>query len=522
ARAPRPRDRGGRGVTPDEATLRQRAQARLALLKSEAEDVLALQRETLRIQETANKQAFDQGLISLQQFFGKRRELIERERDLAIAALRAERSALAASARGAGAPSTEAERIRLRQQLAELDAKIAQAQVVAARELLVLDGELTQAQRDLGREREESSIKLLELEGRRHEAFQRNLALEIASIRHLGVVAGDTAAKIEADVARFSAARTSAFNFEEATRRGQEALAAFDRDADAIRRDQEAGIFSQLEGELQLIELQRSRLAVLQQLAAAAVAAAAATGSPEQIARAQQFQASVDQIAASFRAATDIGTQFRTGAVEAFQSGIQTLLENAREIDSLGDAFKSLARTVINSLNQIAAEIIAKQVTFALLRAFGINIGSTPAPAPGGKRGGLIRGYAGGGDIRGPRLPISGPDKIPILAQQGEFMLRRARVREPGALEFLRAWNAGTFTLAQAIRFPRFARGGEIGSIAGAGRAANGAGGVERVRIINQIGEEAMTDAMATASGEKVIINTITRNSVAIRRILQT
>jgi hypothetical protein len=516
-----PRAPGGQNqVTPppgDEA--KKTAAARTAFLKQQLQNELKLQQEALKLQEQENKAAYERGLISLTQFYDKRREIAQRAAKAEIDALKLERAQVATDAQkaglGGGLGSTEAERIKLKQQLAALTAEINQKELALARELSGINDEQLQAQKQLNDERLGIAAKLEEAEGNRHAQFQRNLDLEIRQIRELGIRAGEAVDEIEAKVQRLTAARTAQFDFEEATRKGEQALQAFTRDAEQIRRDQEAGIITQLEGEQRLIELERQRIVVLQQLAAALLKAAEATGSEEQIGKAQAFAASVDQIAASYRAATDVASKFESGAVEAVQSGIQSLLSNAENIESLGDAFRSLARTIASALQDIAAEILAKQATLALARAFGIGVA---------RKGGYVRGYAAGGDIAGKQLPIPGPDKIPILAQKGEFMLRKARVQEPGALDFLRRWNAGAFTLAQARRMQRFAKGGEIGpGTAAAAAAGTGGGGAERpivLRSINLLDPGLVNEALASASGERTMLNVIERNSTTIKRML--
>lgn len=508
---------GGDVPVIDTADAQKTAAARAAFLKAQIQNELKLQQEGFKFAEQEAKSSYERGLISLEQFYAARREIVLRAAAAEADALKLERVAVAdqLGKTTGNEPGKEAERIKLRQQLAALNAEIQAKEIATQKELASLAQEEFEANKALGEERATVAAKLAELENDRHAQFQRNLDSEIKQIRELGARAGEGIDSIEAKVGRLVAARTAQFDFEEATRKGEAALAGFTRDAQQIHRDQEAGIITQLEGEQRLIELEGKRIATLQQLAASMLAAANATGGEEQIAKAQAFADSIDQIAASYKAATDVGAQFKQGAVEAFQTGVQSLLANVQNIESVGDAFKQLARSIAQSLQQIAAEILAKQATLALTKAlFGVAAA---------KRGGYVRGYAAGGDIAGPPLPIRGPDKIPILAQKGEFMMRKARVQEPGALDFLRRWNSGAFTLAQAMRLPKFATGGEIGAATGTPASA-GAGGVSQqpiqLRMVNVLDPELVNDALASASGERTMLNVIQRNSTSIKRML--
>lgn len=506
--------------------IRKAAAARRAAQQSAVESEIKLQQEKLKSEEQAAKTAYDQGLSSLEQYFAQRRTIMEKNAALELELLRSQRTALVqqlGSSSASGGPESEADKIKIRQQIAQLDAQIAQRQVIAARESAALEAERVDAAKQVGDELTAQNTKLLELENRRHEAFQANLDAEIQKIRELGTRAGQTADEIDAQVRRLISARTNAFNFEEVSRKATDALVTFDRDAQRIARDQQAGVITQLEGEQRLIDLERERLTVLQQLAQQLMIAAEQTGSDEQIEKARQFAASVDQIAVSYQQATEVGQIFRGTAVDAFQSGIESLLANASKIKSVGDAFKTLALTVVQALNKIAAELLAKQIVLAALRAFGGAGAAAGAAVSGGFKGGQIRGYAGGGDIRGPRLPIPGPDKIPLLGQEGEFILRKTRVQEPGALDFLRAWNTGKFSLQQFMRAPRFASGGEVGAASGSpavAAAAQQRSQVDQLRIVNVLDPELVSTALSSASGEKTILNVIQKNGSAVRRLL--
>lgn len=521
----------GSGVLPSvDENARRTQQARAAFVRQSLQNELKLQQEGIKSAEEALKRGYERGVLSLEQYFDKRRQLIEQNIAAEVAALRLEKQATLDAASGDGEPKTEAERIKLKQDLAKLDQQIRVAQIQGARELAALEQERFDAAKDLRNEQIDLEARLAELEGSRHAAFQLNLQQEIQQVIELGKRAGQTAEQIAATVERLTTARTNAFNFEEISRRGQAALDAFNRDADQIRRDQEAGVISQIEGELRLIDLERERLTVLQELAQAALAAAEATGSEEQIARAQQYAASIDEIARSYQTATQAGAQLRSGTINALQQGFQTLLSNADKIRSVGDAFKDLARTVVATLQQIVAEILARQAILALVRAFGAASGAGSAATQAGsglsgatagfaRYGGRIRGYTAGGDVRGTQLPIPGPDKVPILAQHGEFMMRKARVDEPGALNFLRGWNSGRFRLADVLRFPRYATGGEIGAPQGTPPAATAEGG-SGLRIINLLDPDLVSDGINSASGERAVVNVISRNAVSVRRLL--
>ncbi|MDE2246443.1 MAG: phage tail tape measure protein, partial [Xanthomonadaceae bacterium] len=52
-------------------------------------------------------------------------------------------------------------------------------------------------------------------------------------------------------------------------------------------------------------------------------------------------------------------------------------------------------------------------------------------------------------------------------------------------------------------------------------RAVGGGGGALAVRIVNNIDPQTISDALATSAGEKVILNTIRRNTAGIKQLLR-
>lgn len=455
--------------TPEE--LKARLDRQRAAIQAE----LKLTEERIKAQEAADERAFERGLISLEEYIARRRALIQAGNDAEIAALRRQIEIIEATE-----PQDDADKIRQAAEVEKLRAEISLRRLQTENALAALADEQIDKQRELAREQIEVQNTLDQLEGRRHEVFLRNLEEELRQLRELLRQAGASTAEIDAAAERLTRARTAAFEFEEARRRGQQALDAFNRDAEQIRRDQEAGIISQIQGEDRLIELERQRLEVLRQLSAELQRAAEATNDPEQIEQALRFSDSVREIEASFRSATDVALQYQQAISEGFRSGIEDILRNKDEIDSIGDAFRRLGDTVLNVLNDITAKIVAKSLTRGLENLLGLGGGSAGGGAGSasggllgflklfgfGQRGGLVVQRKAAGDVVvGPKLPIPGPDKIPTLLEEGEFVVRRKQVARPGALAALRAFNAGLLSPTQLAQIPRFQRGGLVSAV---------------------------------------------------------
>jgi hypothetical protein len=147
-----------------------------------------------------------------------------------------------------------------------------------------------------------------------------------------------------------------------------------------------------------------------------------------------------------------------TVKIVTFKSAMQDLSKGGRlavkAFDRIGDAFAQAALTATTfeeagkrAINSIAATILSKAATFALLRVFfptalGFGTeGTTPlsfgkflAGSLGIKhKGGEVQRFSSGGSVRGR-------DNVPILAQAGEFIIRRDSAQSIG-LDSLRQMN---------------------------------------------------------------------------------
>jgi hypothetical protein len=134
-----------------------------------------------------------------------------------------------------------------------------------------------------------------------------------------------------------------------------------------------------------------------------------------------------------------------------FKSAMQDLSKGGRlavkAFDRIGNAFAQAALTATTfeqagkrAINSIAATILSKAATFALLKVFfapqmaGLGFGKFLMGSLGIKHeGGVVQKFAGGGTVRGR-------DDVPILAQAGEFIIRRDSAQSIG-LDTLRQMN---------------------------------------------------------------------------------
>lgn len=186
-------------------------------------------------------------------------------------------------------------------------------------------------------------------------------------------------------------------------------------------------------------------------------------------------------------AAMRIGSAFSSTVGDAFLG----VLEG--NVDAVADAFKNLTK-----------ELIILGTKMAILSIF-----------DGTSGGGILQralGFAEGGYVSGPGTGTS--DSIPAYLSNGEYVLRAPAVRHAE-----QHWGSGFLDDINQLKTPsrrqKFASGGLVGGGGG------GSGGGGNIRIVIITDPDDIEAVMASAVGERVFINTISRRSSEIKAILE-
>jgi hypothetical protein len=345
-------------------------------------------------------------------------------------------------------------------------------------------------------------VALLEAEGKRHEAFEKNLQTEVEEIKKLMDTLGVAAEEQQAFIDRFQNSQRGSFNVEELKRQFDSAMEALDAARERIQRSAEAGLITQYQAELQIRQLESERIPVLEQINTELQKQAGALG-PEAVEDVKRYNEALDELQTTQQASAELMTQFKTAALEAGQQGLADMLKNIQKFKSAGDALKSVFQSIVQTLQNLLAEIIAKQMMMALIKAIGGSAGY--------KDGGIVEGFAEGGHVGGKGTGTS--DSNLAWLSKGEFVVRAAVVSQPGMLAFLNALNGGA-RMQGPSPTPRFAAGGLN---TGGGKTGDEK---DKFRIINVLDPDLVTSALGTPAGEKVIMNTIQRNASGIRRFI--
>lgn len=313
---------------------------------------------------------------------------------------------------------------------------VTQARLATLREaaLAELDADARRAVLDLEQQ-------ILTAKGETREAALAALDEELEKTRQVLRAAGELTDQTEQRIAALRQVSVARIDFEAVRTRAERVLAEIADARTRIEQDVALGIQTQIGGSARILELERERLPLLQEIAAAARAAAQATGDPALVAQAQQIADRIRQVAQSVALGGDALIQFR----DRLRSGIQGDLSNffsegIRGAKDFEDAMRSLGDSIINTLSRIAAEIIAQDLTTRLFSLAG-GVGGSTGTGGGGFFPGF-RGLAAGGAVHGPGSGTS--DSVgPVWLSRGEYVTRERAVSQPGGLALMESINRG-------------------------------------------------------------------------------
>lgn len=417
---------GGR-VGPPGAAGTDRAAAR----QREADAEARLLQQRLRNEEEADKAAYDRGDLALERYLERRRERLAESFGGELVAIQRERDAVA----GDKSLPTDDRAAKLK----ELDLKTELAIAKAKGEGLRLDTDDAQLREKLQKDLEESARKQMSGEDERHQKVLDNIIAEQHQ-RELALRQSGTPAKEAHAIAQADADRAIAL---ERVAHQQALIAAALQDyrdeRDRIEGDVVSGQLTQREGALQLLDLDRQRLAPLRAAAQLMLAMGLYLKDPETIAAAERLNAAIAKVETKARTLKD---DLRSGVQGELASFFGSQINQVR---SLTDAVVQLTLAIARAVQQALALRLAESITTAI---FG--------PAPGHAAGGQVQRRAAGGVVTGPGGPES--DTVPAWLSPGEYVVRASAVRQPGVLTMLEGIN-GHQRLYEAFRDPMVMKG---------------------------------------------------------------
>lgn len=541
-----PKGTGGAGLS---------SGAELSAIRAQADAEFALLKDGLARAQTAYDDALGEHLVSIKGYYAAKTALDQQAIDADIARTRAQ---LDAQQGIAATGKTENDRLRARGEVSKLEAdlivlnnKRADVETANAAKAAQAESRLADA---LAKVREE----LAQATGAQTDADRRAaIASQYADLRRQLVAEGQDTALVD----KLIDVKAAQANLNALQAKWQQTLQAMRDAQQAVNLQQQAGLLTPAQATAQTAGIQRQGAVTLQGLLPGMEAAAQAIG-PEQVAHIQawrnelaQAQQVADQMAPVWN---DIGSTF-SSALQGMVQGTQTWAQAVGSLfKGVSDAF--LKHVVIDPFQQwvaqqakmltmklgfsqqeqamntaTAAQTVAAKTaeTTTVVSANAAQAGSGAASALAGipyvgpalavagmaamvaaVMALLGKGFATGGLVRGPGTGTS--DSIPARLSAGEYVVRAAAVRQigTGALDAINGLKRPPSVVSGRMAF---AAGGLVPAAAPDAAAHPQAPGV---RIINAIDPSITADYMNSPSGEKVVLNIISRNARAVRSAL--
>ena len=497
-------DGGGQGDGAAGAQAAALSKARLALLEARlANELKIYQAHALLVKET-DKEAYDQGTISLTEYYARRAALINAELDKEEQILKAKRAAIASTQVDVNDPVGE---INKKKELEALDAQIQETELKRTAELAANVNEQAAAQRRLYDDTLKNEERLLEIAGKKAEAARLKLALDIADLDAQLRKGGTSDADRSAAEATVAGQGSASIDYSEAAAKAKSDLSELTTLTKTYQDKVRDGELFSIEAAQKIVAAQKDLLPVLEADAAAMLKLAQATGKAEDIAAAKAYQQQIQAIAASANQMGQVIAQQKQGFENAVGSGINKFLTDAVSgTKTLKQSFADMARSILADIVKMEIQALEAQALKSLFGA-GFSGGGGVGGAAGAA--GAVAGHAEGGHIRGPGTSTS--DSIPARLSDGEFVVQTKAVQQPGILPLLNAINAGALKGVNGpTSVPKFATGGQVG-----GRAAG-----TNIKMVNVLDPSTLGDHLATAAGEKSVLNIISRNPARVRSSL--
>lgn len=497
------------------------AKAALSLLEKQLQDELDIQRAYAKQSAQIDSELFDQGEISLTQYYGRRRAEVAEDVASEIAILQrgvdaanAEAGKAATAKQKAATPKDadkqEAARLGAMQKVEELQTKITEAQINGATKIEGLNTEEF-------KKREDNQNKILEFhklidasQGKDLDVAKQEIAIEEQKLAIILKQSGETDAQVAAELAKYSTLKTAQATFDQDSKSGSSALRDLENQKAAIQDRVTNGKLYQVQADQQIRDLELSRLPQLQAIADQLVEQAKLTGDIQKIQSAEDFQRQVNQVGTASNQVGQQVAQLKQTVQGSLTSGFANLFTNLLNgTMSVGNAFKTLAGSVLNSLSQMAAQMLAQLILTKLLKsALGGFSGGGIVSAGGG--GGAVAA-ADGGLIKGPGGPKA--DQIPARLSDGEFVVKADAVSQFG-VHNLEAINRGLKVPSlEHLSLPKFAEGGLVGNV-------GGGGGDSQIHLGIGLDEGLILKHLSSKAAGNIVLQHIVNNPKAANKAL--
>src|SRR6185312_5858394 len=531
------------------------AKAQIAALVAEIQADIQRVQDAEKAAEAANTAAYARGTEDLTTYYDRRAAIIQQGADKEAADLERERQAILSTP-----TSTPAEVRQVQTAAAAISDKIAKLHDQTRQQLAALSEEERKAGLQLATDVGAAEATVYTATGNTVEAMRKRINSEVAKVvEALAKVPGIGIEGANRVGDQLRDALNASADFAKLKQDGDRALADIANQKQQIDALHNAGTIGDDEAASRTLALERERLPVLQEIGAQMEQIAHDANNPDLIKQADAFNASLSTMGIKLDQAALAWANFKSDAQNALENDLVKFLGNTIDTAaSVGDAFRQLALSAVQSIQQILAQLIVLDGIKLAKKTFGIedDAGTTKtivAAAAMGTAGVAVQdggdrvlagaaallvaaealsaaqgfgflGFASGGVVSGPGTGTS--DSIPAMLSHGEGILTADTVRRisPAAVHQL---NAGAPLINirdfSHLNVPHFASGG----IAGEDRTATGmlstlsAGGIGDMGTLHVSADEGLLLAhIRSPKGSRALLQFVASNANKIKALL--
>jgi hypothetical protein len=492
------------GPTPEE--LARLEKARLAVRQGAVENESRLTQARLQAEEREAAAAYARGLSGMGEYFAARQRMIAEASASEVRALQAQRAAIAEAP-----ATTEEEQLARRRDLARLDTDLEAARIRRASAERALADEAIREQerlRDAVRAvedqvrtaRGETLQVTLDGIGRQAEAYDRLL-------RQQGIAEEERARRLR----EYTDVQAAQARITDLQRQADLVFGEIERQRAALAQLVTIGALSERQAQAALLEFEKQRIPVLEEIVDLLAAQRALITDPAQLAAldalAERIGRVGQEVDRSAKMMAELSEGLEAGLTRNLADFFATGIDGA---DSLAEAFRDLATSVAASVQRMVAEMIAQMI---VMQAFKTALGGFAGGGPVGASRGVLDGggglFASGGYVSGPGTATS--DSIPARLSAGEYVIRAAAVDHYG-VDLMDALNGLRTPPLRVAGVPRYASGGLVhGGAGGGSESLDATIGLEPGLVVSQL---------RTTAGARAVLQTLERNPRAAKRAL--
>jgi lambda family phage tail tape measure protein len=465
------------------------------------------------------QRAFDHGLTSLDNYFAARKDTITKAAAQEVAALKASRDAMAKIQ-----PATEVERVKLKSDISDKNNQIKLTEITTTEKLNALDIERVNLAQTLANSVADAEARMREARGQTSAVAKQKLDEDVRNyaeaLGKIGKLSADQQAKA---VSEFRVTLTLDVDAKANQEKIDQLFGEIDRKRQQLDQDVSLGIISQGAAERQLAEFEAARLPIMQSLADEAERLATALDNPDLMAKAAELQIKLKALGTTVSESARLAASFGTDTLNAVEGDLSNFLGSTiSQVNSVGEAFAALATSVVASIQQIVAHLIAAKIVETIARTLLGFAGSATAvavPSPGDVNAGIVKGVKGfaSGGFTGP----GGKYQPAGVVHKGEFVFPQEAVRRIGVRQLYDLAGLRT-PRVRPLRAPRhgYADGGLVTAsvpVGGGGTIS----GTLHLEVDEGVIVRAASAHLASPDGQKQVLDVAVRHKSKLGSILR-